>query len=465
MSDLDRIRFGTDGWRDHRDAFTDRRVSAVGDAFVSYLIEAGTDDAPIAVGYDAREGADAIAEVLAERAIAAGFDVWLAERDCPTPAVAAAIDDFDLAGGFMVSASHNPPSYHGIKLIPHGGAPALPSVTDRVVDLLGAGVDPISETPGSIDPFDFIDFHIETVLERIEPDLEGMTIAYDAMHGSGRGVTDAVLEAAGAEVDRLRCTQHPTFGGTPPEPTATNLSELIERVTEGDADFGIANDGDADRVAIVTDEDYLDPNLLFAVLYEHLLETDSGPAVRTVSTTYLIDRIAEAHGQSVHETPVGFKWVADAIGEFDALIGGEDSNGLTIRGHVREKDGVLVGTLAADVHARHSFDARVADLFDRYGPIYHTTENVDCPEAMKSSVLEAVEADSPDSFAGVSVSSVSAVDGLKFLLTDGSWVLVRPSGTEEKLRVYAESGDADRAVAIAEVAAAELAEQVSTLHR
>ncbi len=462
MNELDRISFGTDGWRDYREEFTRPRVEAVGDAFARYLFEADHGDDPIAVGYDARHGADELADILAERAIRAGFDVWRSQRDCPTPALAAAIESHDLAGGFMVTASHNPPSYHGIKLIPAGGAPALPTVTDQIEASLGE--EPVADRPpGRLEKFDFVGFHIETVLDRIDPDLDGLRVAYDAMHGSGRGVTDVVLEEAGAEVERLRCTHEPDFGGTPPEPTAENLTSLIEQVAEGAVDFGIANDGDADRVAIVTDQGYVDPNLLFAVLYEHLLEGDTGPAVRTVSTTYLIDRIAEAHGESVYETPVGFKWVAEAIAEHDALIGGEDSNGLTIRGHVREKDGVLVGTLAADVHAVRSFDTRIEALFERYGQIAHMTENVDCPEQLKSAVLDAVAADPPAEFGELPVAEISAVDGRKFLLEDGSWVLVRPSGTEEKLRVYAESSDPERALVIATEAKMFLAELVEAV--
>lgn len=463
MGDLDRISFGTDGWRDDREAFTDTRVDAVGDAFVRYLVEAGHDDAPIAVGYDARPGAKEIGSRLADRATYAGFDVWFAPRDTPTPAIAAAIDSFDLAGGFMVTASHNPPEYHGIKLIPAGGAPAVPSVTDRVAETLGDGPVRTPASAGSVDDFDFIEFHIELVLDRIDASLDGMSVVYDAMHGSGRGVTDTVLEESGAEVTRLRCDRSADFGGSPPEPTESHLSELIELVVEGDAAFGIANDGDADRVAIVTEEGYVDPNLLFAVLYEHLLETDSGPAVRTVSTTSLIDRIATAHGEDIIETPVGFKWVAEAIGEHDALIGGEDSNGLTIRGHVREKDGVLVGLLAAAVHASRPFDERIDALFEQYGTIAHVTKNVDCPEAGKEPVLEAMATDSPDSFDGIDVVSTSDVDGRKFTLADGSWVLVRPSGTEAKLRVYAEATDAARTEAISADAADHLRQLVESV--
>lgn len=456
MSDLDRISFGTDGWRDRREEFTKERVIAVGDAFVSYLIEEGHTDAPIAVGYDARAGADEIAEQLAECATNAGFDVWLADRDCPTPALASTVSEFELAGGFMVTASHNPPTYHGIKVIPHGGAPAMPAVTDRLEETIADGPpEPVGAT-GEIEPFDYVDFHIETILERLELDLDGLSVAYDAMHGSGRGVTDVILENAGASVTRLRCTQEEAFGGTPPEPDAENLEELIDTVDGDEVDLGIANDGDADRVAIVTPEGYLDFNVAFAIIYDYLLEDDSGPVVRSVSTTFLLDRIAEDNGEDVIETPVGFKWIAEKIGQVDALLGGEDSNGLTIRGHVREKDGALVGALAAAIHHEQPLTDRAADLFDRYGEIFHVTKNVDCPESRKQPVLAVIAEDPPNSFDEIAVERTSDVDGRKFFLEDGSWVLVRPSGTEEKLRVYAESKSERRADSIATEAATHL---------
>ncbi len=453
MSELDRISFGTDGWRDHREEFTESRVKAIGDAFVAYLVEAGHTDAPIAVGYDARAGADEIARQLAQQATDAGYDVWFAKRDCPTPALASAVDTFELAGGFMVTASHNPPSYHGIKVIPHGGAPAMPTVTDQMEASLGETPPVAREHQGEIETFDFIEYHIESVLERLDPILDGLTVAYDAMHGTGRGVTDILLEEAGAEVTRLRCERDPEFGGTPPEPDAENLQELISLVDGDEIDLGIANDGDADRIAVVTPSGYLDFNVVFAILYEHLLIEESGPAVRSVSTTFLIDRIAEAHDEEVIETPVGFKWIAEAMGEHDALIGGEDSNGLTIREHVREKDGVLVGALSAHVHNEKPLDVRATELFDTYGQIHHVTKNVDCAESDKKPVLDAIAEEPPATFDGIAVTETSAVDGRKFFLEDGSWVLVRPSGTEAKLRVYAESPDGDRAEAIATEAA------------
>jgi phosphomannomutase len=444
---MDQITFGTDGWRATLDTFTDDRVRIVGQAIASHLDAAGHDE-PVAIGYDARETSEGFAESLAEVIAGNGFDVILPERDAPTPVIAYAIVDRGLAGACMVTASHNPPEYNGVKFIPDDGAPALPEVTEDVVARL-AEPDLLPEAErGDISRVDLVSAHADAARDLVGADLDGLTVAYDAMHGSGRGVTDALLESAGAEVVRLRCERDVTFGGDSPEPSAEHLGALADRVTDpdSDVDLGVANDGDADRIAVVTPErGVLDANLFYAACYDRLLEADSGPAVRTVSTTFLVDRIAEAHGEAVYETPVGFKWVAEAMGEHDALFGGEESGGFTLRGHVREKDGVLMALLAAATHAAEPFDARVDRLLDEHGHIAAGKVSLDCPDDRKDGVLDELEDHIPESVRGSPVAKVVTLDGFKLLLENGSWLLVRPSGTEPKLRVYAEA-DSDEAV-------------------
>ena len=443
---MDKIAFGTDGWRATLDVFTDERVRIVGQAVADHL-EAAGHDTPVAVGYDARETSEGFAESLADVLAGNGFDVFLPERDVPTPVIAYAIVDNGLSGACMVTASHNPPEYNGVKFIPSDGAPALPDVTEDVVDRLAEPTFLPEPERGTIERRDFVSAHADAARELVDADLDGLTVAYDAMHGSGRGVTDVLLESAGAEVHRLRCDRDPTFGGEPPEPSAEHLGELAELVTDpgSDVDLGIANDGDADRIAVVTPErGVLDANLFYAACYDRLLETDTGPAVRTVSTTFLVDRIAEAHGQEVFETPVGFKWVAEAMGEHDALFGGEESGGFSVRGHVREKDGVLMSLLAADATTAEPFDARVDRLLDEHGHIAAGKVSIDCPDDRKAGVLDELEDHIPESVDGHAVAKVVTLDGFKLLLENGSWLLVRPSGTEPKLRVYAEADDDDR---------------------
>ncbi|MFB6111172.1 MAG: phosphoglucomutase/phosphomannomutase family protein [Halobacteriaceae archaeon] len=440
VTDAEAIEFGTDGWRARLTEFTVPRVRMVGQAVADHLRAEGVETGTIGVGYDARESSEGFAKELARVLAANGFDVLLPERDCPTPVLAYAITDRNLVGGLMITASHNPPEYNGVKYIPPDAAPALPAVTDDIETRL-APPDPLPEADwGQIERRDLSHAHANHARELVPADLSGLTVAYDAMHGSGRGVTDGLLEAAGATVRRVRCDRDPTFGGTDPEPSTENLTVLREAVEDGSADLGVANDGDADRLAVVTPErGHLDENLLFGALYEFLLETSSGPAVRTVSTTFLIDRIARAHEESVVEVPVGFKWVAEAMGEHDALIGGEESGGFSIRGHIREKDGVLMALVAAAAAVERPLDARVAALLQTHGDVHQAKRSVDCPDDRKDAVIAALGADLPESVAGEAVDSVNDADGFKILLVDGSWLLVRPSGTEPVIRVYAEA--------------------------
>ena len=458
--DAEAIAFGTDGWRATLDDFTDERVRMVGQAVATHLRGEGHDGGTVAVGYDARDHSRGFAEELARVLCANGFDVLLPERDTPTPVVAWTVREEGLAGALMVTASHNPPEYNGVKFVPGDGAPALADATDAVEAAL-AEPDPLPEAEwGAVEERDLLDPYLDHALAFVgeargeSVDLDGLTVAYDAMHGSGRGVTDRLLEQAGADLVRLRCERDPDFGGGAPEPVAERVEDLIERVTSGEADLGVVNDGDSDRVSVVTpDRGFLDPNLFFAAVYDDLLdardESDSagettGDVVRTVSTSSIVDRVAAAHGHAVHETAVGFKHVAAAMADHDALMGGEESGGFGLTAHLRNKDGVLVALAAAAASAERSLDDRVDALLAEHGEIHQGRVSVDCPDDRKAGVLADLEADLPDSVAGQGVDSVSTVDGFKMTLADGTWLLVRPSGTEPKLRVYAEAGSRDR---------------------
>ena len=452
-ADREAISFGTDGWRATLDTFTAPRVRMVVQAVADHLREGDADpDAGVVVGYDARETSRGFAEEVSRVLCGNGIDVRLAARDCPTPAVAWTILDRDLAGGLMLTASHNPPSYNGVKFLPADGAPALPAVTDDLEARLRRP-DPRPEHEwGALTEADLIDPYIEGALGFLglgDGGLDGLTVAYDAMHGSGRGVTDRALERAGADVIPIRTDEDPTFGGTPPEPAAERLDDLIDRVTRGDADLGVANDGDADRIGVVTPEEgYVSANHLFVLLYDHLLDARSGGAVRTVSTTFLVDRVAEARDESVTETAVGFKWVAEAMAETGALMGGEESGGFGVRGHLRNKDGVFVALLAAAAERAEPLDHRLGRLREAHGDIVQDRVSVDCPDDRKAAVVAALGDALPEQVAGVAVDRVNDVDGFKILLADGTWLLVRPSGTEPKMRVYAEAGDPARVAAL-----------------
>jgi alpha-D-glucose phosphate-specific phosphoglucomutase len=438
------ISFGTDGWRATLDVFTEPRVRIVGQALATTFRDRGEDGA-VVIGYDARETSRGFAEELARVFCANGFDVTLPDRDTPTPIVAWTAKEGDYAGALQITASHNPPEYNGVKFIPGEGAPALPDLTEAVEGNLSDPQSLPEDEHGEVTERDLVEEFADHAIAYADADLDGLTVAYDAMYGSGRGVTDALLSRAGADVTSMRDYLDPDFGGGSPEPTAAKVGDLIETVTSGEADIGFVNDGDADRLGIVTPErGFLDPNLFLASMYDYLLETREGDVVRTVSTSSIVDRVADAHGQSVHETAVGFKWVAEAMREHDALFGGEESGGFGLTDHLRNKDGVLLALVAAAAESEESLDSRVDRLIDEYGEIHQSRISVDCPDDRKGPVLSDLETELPESVAGVGVDGINTVDGFKVRLEDGTWLLMRPSGTEPKLRIYAEAGSADR---------------------
>jgi phosphomannomutase len=443
-ADSEVITFGTDGWRATLDEFTESRVRLVGHAIVDYLDDEGV-GGPVAVGYDAREHSPGFAQAIGEAIAAHGRDVVLPDRDCPTPVLAWTVATGDFAGGVMLTASHNPPEYNGIKFLPSDGAPALPAVTDAIETRLADATAPSDVESGRVETRSLIQPYLDHALSFVEVNLDRQTVAYDAMHGSGRGVTDELLERSGATVERLRCEPDPTFGGTAPEPGPDRVASLIEAVESGDADLGIVNDGDADRIGVVTPErGYLDPNRFFAALYAFLLSSQDGDVVRTVSTSSLVDRVAAAHDQGVHETAVGFKWIASAMAEHDALLGGEESGGFGVRGHLRNKDGVTLALLAAAAEHASSLDGRVDAIETEHGPVHQDRISLDCPDERKRPVIDALGDALPERVAGTTVASVNEVDGFKIHLADGGWLLVRPSGTEPKLRLYAEGASSER---------------------
>jgi phosphomannomutase len=443
-ADLDAIAFGTDGWRATLDSFTEPRVRLVGHAIAEFLDDEGIEGA-VAVGYDAREHSPGFARAIGEAVASHGRDVALPERDCPTPVLAWTVASGDFAGGVMLTASHNPPEYNGVKFLPSDGAPALPAVTDAIETRLAHASAPADVETGRVETRSFIRPYLDHAQSFVEVNLEGQTIVYDAMHGSGRGVTDDLLERSGATVERLRCDPDPTFGGTAPEPTPDRVGSLIEAVESGDADLGIVNDGDADRIGVVTPErGYLDPNRFFAALYAFLLSSQDGDVVRTVSTSSLVDRVAAAHDQNVHETAVGFKWIAAGMAEHDALFGGEESGGFGVRGHLRNKDGVVLALLAAATDQARPFDDRVAAIEAEHGAVHQDRLSLACPDERKVPLIDSLGDALPDRIAGTDVASVNDVDGFKIHLADGGWLLVRPSGTEPKLRLYAEGASPTR---------------------
>ncbi|MCL6639430.1 MAG: phosphoglucomutase/phosphomannomutase family protein [Firmicutes bacterium] len=458
---MKKISFGTDGWRGilARD-FTFANVELVARAVADYLRAHGMARRGLVVGYDNRflseQFAAAVAGVMAGR----GIPVYLTRRATPTPVVAFAVRHYRAAGAVMLTASHNPPEYNGFKFIPDYAGPALPHITgeieERIRALQAAGPD--SGRPGAgepaggeaaapveeIDPFEDYVRHIAGLVDLAAIGRAGLAVAVDPMYGAGVGYLDEILRRAGARVRAIRNHRDPLFGGGLPEPTARTLGELREMVVRGGAVLGLALDGDADRFGIIDKNgEFIAPNQFLPLLYHHLLTLRGlkGPAARTVATTHLLDRMAEKNGQEVMETPVGFKYIGQCLHEKGAILGGEESGGLSIAGHVPEKDGILAGLLAAEMVAARGkgLTELLEEIYAEYGRVVSERLDIHTTEQEKERVLATLHTVRPESLAGRKVTGLVTVDGLKILLEDGSWTLIRPSGTEPLFRIYVEA--------------------------
>ena len=454
------IHFGTDGWRAViSEDFTFENVRRVAQALADYFREIGNGDSNVVVGFDTRFLSDRYAIEVARVLAANDLRVDLTVSDAPTPAVSFAVKDLNAIGGVMITASHNPPRYNGIKLKAAFGGSALAEDTKRVEQLLEqagpfslkaidleAGLQ--THIINRFDPAPPYEAHLEKLIDRNILAAHPRSIVVDAMHGAGRDYIQDFLKETGLQVQQIRGDMNPGFGGIHPEPILPHLNALVDTVKiSGDA-FGVATDGDADRTgAVDEDGNFVSPHISFALALRYLVETRglTGSVVKTVSTTRMIDRICAAHQLQLRETPVGFNYIADWMMKEDVLIGGEESGGISIHGHIPEGDGVLMGLLLLEIvsHANTSLRELIADLQKRFGPAHYDRKDLPLarPVAKKDMVARLTN-DAPKSIGGANVIEVRSLDGVKYLLADESWLLIRPSGTEPVLRVYAESPDA-----------------------
>jgi phosphoglucomutase len=449
------IRFGTDGWRAIMcDAFTFSNVRLVCQAIAEHLQQEGAHKQGVVIAHDARFLAERFAKEAAEVMMGNGIHVWLPDTDVPTPVAAHAVLQLDAAGAIMFTASHNPPEYNGIKFIPAYAGPATPEITSDIEHHLsrvmsgevGLRRSLLADGPSvhSLDPRPSYFASLRQLINLEAIGHSGIKVGYDAMHGSGRTCVGEILREAGVEVISLRVKRDPLFGGVTPEPQAQYLSDLVELVRVGEVHLGLATDGDADRFGIIdSDGTYLSPNEVIALLIPYLVETRhlQGSIVRTVATTHLIDRLAAHFGLTVHETPVGFKHVCDWMRKEPVIIGGEESGGLSIQGHIPEKDGVLAALLVAEVRAVTGLPLReyLQAWAQRVGPCASKRVDLRYPEEKKAPLLAQLRERPPQAVGGRLLADVITLDGAKYVFTDGSWMLVRASGTEPLLRIYLEA--------------------------
>ena len=446
------IRFGTSGWRAViSDEFTFDNVRRVTRAVARYLAESpGTEGQGVAVGYDTRFLSENFAAEAAAVLAAEGRPAWLSPVALPTPVLAFAILEGGLAGGINITASHNPPEYNGMKFSTSDGAPAPLEVTDRIEKLSGevssAAVSVGAEEISVLQPGEA---YFARLGKLVGEDVLGsarLRIAVDSRFGTTRGWLDVFLERCGVEVIRLHDRRDPLFGGTSPDCSGTNLDDLRSAVVDQQLDLGLATDGDGDRFGIVdADGEIVNANLVLALLVDYLHTSrgwDEGVG-RTVATTHLVDRVAAEHGFAVHETPVGFKYFQPLLASGRVFLAGEEIAGLSVKGHVPEKDGILAACLVAEMVAAtgSAVGTLVEDLFRRVGTVLSRREDRRFAPEQRAALAERLER-RPSRLAGVHVAEVNTIDGVKWVREDGSWVLVRVSGTEPVVRVYAEAGDA-----------------------
>ena len=442
------IRFGTSGWRAIiADKFTFSNVRLVTESICSYLKESLSGSRQtIIVGHDTRFMGEQFSQAAAEIAKKKGFRVLLCDHPTPTPTISHAIRSRKAVGGINFTASHNPPEYQGIKFSTDDGAPALPEITKRIEEIIRNAPRIEDAEGGSIEDFDARPAYLDDLKTKIRFDViaeAGGRYAYDALWGTGRGYLDKILRDNGLEVETIHDWRDVTFGGQSPEPGEEHLSELREVVKSKNLTLGISTDGDGDRFGVIdSNGEFIQPNQLVALLTDYLAESRGWTegVARSVATTHLVDRVAENRGLQVYETPVGFKFIGELINKDKIILGGEESAGLSIKGHYPEKDGILACLLAAEAVAARgkSLTEQLKELTDIVGNLESARIGVKLTDEVSQRLKEKL-ANEPSEIGGRKIEKINRMDGVKFIFEDGSWMLMRPSGTEPLVRIYAES--------------------------
>lgn len=484
------IHFGTDGWRGViSDSFTFHNLRQVTQAIAdavksgSWLNETLPGPPPdpnrMIVGFDTRFLSDRYALEAARVLAANGFKVYLTNADCPSPAVSYAVRHLGAIAGLMITASHNAPRYNGLKLKAAYGGSAMPEQCRRVEIYLN---DNESRGRGP----NLMDFEVaraSNLIERLNPstayydhlcsliDMDAIAnnpqhIVVDSMYGSGRGEIRNVLHGTGCEVFEIRNEMNPGFGGIHPEPIGKNLGALAGAIAAGHGQIGLATDGDADRIGAMDDRgNFVDPHRIMSLALKYLVDQRglTGKVVKTVSTTQMVNRLAHKYDLEVIETPVGFNHIADLMLKDQVLIGGEESGGISFLGNIPEGDGVLMGLLLVEMVSvlNTPLNELVVELLKEVGPSVYTRVDLRLTRPIAKPVMvKRLTENAPAAIGGTRINEVSTLDGVKYILDDDSWLLIRPSGTEPVLRVYAEAREQAMVDAMLEYGK-QIAEEVS----
>ncbi|MEE1011616.1 MAG: phosphoglucomutase/phosphomannomutase family protein [Acutalibacteraceae bacterium] len=451
------IKFGTGGWRAViGDDFICENIRRVAAGVLELAKEQNKTDKPVIIGYDRRflsvSAAKWVAEVLAE----GGIEVWFLNRSAPTPLIMHTVKDKNLYFGIEITASHNPANYNGIKLFVEEGRDASLEVTHRLEEIIENISSPAyiefdeAVESGKIvyqrNPFNKF---LDDIIDLLDMDAlreRGLRVLFDAMHGSGSYPLEVILHTARCTIDTINLNKDAFFGGQMPAPTEKTLATLSNLVIVGDYDFGIAMDGDGDRLGIVDKfGHYINANEILCMLYYYLVKHKGwkGPVVRNLATTHLLDKIAESFGEVCYEVPVGFKYISSKLDEVDAVLGGESSGGLTVRGHIYGKDSVYAAALFSEMVSvtGKSPTEILEEIKEIYGSYVMVEDNLCFAPERKEEINKIIMIDKLLPDFGKNIVRVNYEDGCKVYFEDDSFVICRFSGTEPLLRIFAESSD------------------------
>jgi phosphomannomutase len=465
------IQFGTDGWRGIlADDFTDENVRLAAAAIARYVCEKDDAARGLCIAYDTRFMSQRFAQIVAEVAAAAGIPVRIADRITPTPALSYAVKHLGAAGGVMITSSHNPAEWNGVKFKASYGGSGSPAIMAAIEGYLYQGL-PVTANSATITEADFLSPYVEAIsvfadLNRIAG--TGQKYAIDCMYGAGRGVLSGIFTNIGVDHIEIRAELNPLFPGIQPEPIPPHIRALEVAVLEHRCQAGFATDGDGDRIGAVDETGrFVDANKIYCLLLEWLLKRKQWPGdvARAFNTTKMLDRIAARYGRRLYEHGIGFKHVCALMLEKEILIGGEESGSIGIGRHLPERDGLLNALLLANVMAEEgrSLGSLVDSLQEEYGEHYYGRLDLHIPEQIKQAAIRRAAAGVSE-FAGLRVLRLETLDGLKFYLDSAagktsnrttppaaeSWLLLRASGTEPLLRIYAESGSRESVNALLE---------------
>jgi phosphomannomutase len=450
------IQFGTDGWRGiFAEDFTYENVRKVAYAIARYVVRSEQPANGVLVGYDTRFGSERFARVAAEAIAMTGTPVWLAADACPTPAISLLVHQRGAAGGIQITASHNPYRWNGVKYKASYGSSASPAIVSRIENELGsvlqAGVPPLPPRNELIQSLDVRTPYLETLDKLVDWNkmrAANFRFVVDPMHGAGRGLLRDLFARHGVPCDEIRGTRDPLFGGVNPEPIEPHVEALRRAVVDGKYDAGFALDGDADRIgAIDRNGTFVTPHQIFSILLWHLAGTRkiSGDVAKTFSTTKMIDKIAAKFGRKVWETPIGFKYICERMLESDILLGGEESGGIGTKLYLPERDACVNALLLAEVMAWHGkrLEELVAMLQREFGEHDYGRVDLELRPGQKEKAIAHYASGAVTRILDWPVVRREDLDGIKLYLGDVGWVMVRASGTERMLRVYAETNRAE----------------------